>query len=233
MTKIVVNHLTKMKHPHICVAGLDVKSNEQVRPVLQNGQLDTSMLSDNGGPFALGAVVSLGEVTDIASPPEVEDRSFAVTAATLRAQLSGSEFWKAIDAVAQDDLTAICGEELVETSRSFSTPAGQGSHSLGCYRPATIPTVGTDTYGKKVSVYAYMQLGGQIKKIPITDIRLVDTSFEVSTAKVQRLEKLVKAAPDILFSVGLSRPFAKSGSTEKRHWLQINNVFVSQAPLWK
>jgi hypothetical protein len=221
-----------MRPPHICVAGLDVTTHDHIRPVLHKAQLDTALLAANGGPFALGAIVDLGPLVDVSSPPEVEDRRFDRDTAKRTTQLTGAAFWKEIDAAADDDLNEIFGEQFEETSRSFSTPEGEGSHSLGCYRPSQTPNIGMDTYGTKVSVYAYMPWGNQVKKIPITDLRLVDANFTVSPARVQSLQKLVSAASDVLFSVGLSRPFAKSGSDEKRHWMQINNVFPKQNPLW-
>jgi hypothetical protein len=61
--RIVVNHVTRMSSPRICVAGIDPETIEHVRPTTPPTDLITrSLLREEGGPFGMGAVVDLGAV---------------------------------------------------------------------------------------------------------------------------------------------------------------------------
>ncbi len=73
--RIVVNHLTRMRAASICVAGIDLDTGRHVRPITRGG-LTRDHLHENGGPFALGAIVELGATTPNPNPPEVEDHWF-------------------------------------------------------------------------------------------------------------------------------------------------------------
>jgi hypothetical protein len=73
--EIAVVHLTRMRAPCICVAGLD-RDGRHIRPVPRHGRLTEDDLAAAGGPFAIGAVVDLGATRPCPSPPEVEDHLF-------------------------------------------------------------------------------------------------------------------------------------------------------------
>jgi hypothetical protein len=47
--RVVVNHLTRMSSPYVCVTGVD-KSGAHIRPVLAAGQLDRTLLLSEGEP---------------------------------------------------------------------------------------------------------------------------------------------------------------------------------------
>ena len=109
--EIVVTHLTRMRAPRICVAGLDIDTDAQIRPVKRHGRLDIDDLLENGGVFAVGEHVDLGPVIDVGSPPEVEDREYR--GATSRGQLSAEDFWNDLERTAASTLEEIFGEDLV------------------------------------------------------------------------------------------------------------------------
>lgn len=67
---LTVTHLTRMRPPNICAAGLC--DGVGVRPVLA-GQLHKRLLRSQGGPFAIGAMVDLGAVKHVGTAPEYED----------------------------------------------------------------------------------------------------------------------------------------------------------------
>ena|ERR1700742_1435293 len=91
--QIIINHLTRMSAPRICVAGVDSQSFEHVRPTTPPTDLITrNLLLENGGPFGVGAVVDLG--TTIARPnaPEVEDYEFVAVRARLVEHLADDDY---------------------------------------------------------------------------------------------------------------------------------------------
>ena len=72
--KVVINHVTRMKTPRICVAGFDPLGLEHVRPTTsRDDPLERDLLREEGGAFGMGAVVELGEVVPDPSPPEIEE----------------------------------------------------------------------------------------------------------------------------------------------------------------
>jgi hypothetical protein len=72
--RIVVNHVTRMTAPRICVAGVDPKALEDVRPTTTaNNPITRELPREEGGPFGIGAVVELGSTQRVSTPPETED----------------------------------------------------------------------------------------------------------------------------------------------------------------
>jgi hypothetical protein len=46
------------------------------------------------------------------------------------------------------------------------------------------------------------------------------------------VQRRIKAGVEVILSVGLTRPWRKQGDTAERHWLQVNNIHLRDAPLW-
>jgi len=129
--RIVVNHLTRMRGDHICVAGLDLDTRGPVRPV-SAAALTQKMLKRHGGVFDIAEVVDLGEVRRVGEAPEVEDHRFDL--ANLRAvgPMPMGEFWALLSEVARPTLAEIFGEDLERRGHTYATEAGRGIASLGC-----------------------------------------------------------------------------------------------------
>src|SRR5262245_2299595 len=117
--QIVVNHLTRMTAPRICVAGIEPDSRGHVRPTTPaNDPIERRLLNEDGGPFGIGTLVDLGEVRANPSRPESEDHLFATASATDVRQLEPDEYWQLLDEVAEDDLESIFGPDLERRGRS-------------------------------------------------------------------------------------------------------------------
>jgi len=43
----------------------------------------------------------------------------------------------------------------------------------------------------------------------------------------------IERGPEMILSVGLTRPFAPSSESEEVHWLQVNNVHFEDDPVWQ
>ena len=50
---------------------------------------------------------------------------------------------------------------------------------------------------------------------------------------VRRVMDRLAAGEGVVLSVGLSRPFQKSGDAVPKHWLQVNNIHLESEPLWR
>src|SRR4051794_6475061 len=99
--RIVVNHLTRMATPRICVAGIDPETGRHIRPTApSNEPIDRRLLDEEGGPFGIGTLVELGDVRTTPSQPESEDHLFATAAAAAARQLEPNEYLQILDDVA-------------------------------------------------------------------------------------------------------------------------------------
>jgi hypothetical protein len=225
--RIVVSHLTRMRAPQICVAGL-TRDAKHVRPVPLEGQLNRGHLLESGGMFALGAVIELGEVEDVGLPPEREDRMFSLQAARHEFPLAPEKFWRHNVRSAKADLVEIFGPELTPVGQTMTVPLGKGQASLGCLTPAVRPRFYVDERGKARARLVHC---GTTLSVPVTDIRLYDNQHE--TVCTDRLKWLnASTARGCLLSLGLGRPFKADWRPLEEHWLQVNNIHPKQDPLW-
>jgi len=108
--RIVVNHLTRMRHGQSCVAGLNLANGQHVRP-LPRTELLYRDLAAHGGLFEIGAVLDLGGTKFIGKPPEVEDHEFWRKNARPVDDLPSAKFWSLLKADAKPTLIDIFGPD--------------------------------------------------------------------------------------------------------------------------
>lgn len=225
--EIVVNHLTRMRGGFVCVAGLG-RNRLHVRPVLENGRLRKELVADYGGPFAIGAVVDLGETVPRPSAPEIEDHVFDPDLSRHVRVADESKLWGVLDDLAASSLTEIFGDVLVRDGRTASMPAGAGAASLGIYRPAGRPRLERGN-GQLRMIVRDPELGKL--SLPVTDLRLYDIEGDaVAPRRVDLLEDRLRRR-DLLLAVGVSRAWQRDGD-EPKHWLQVNNVHLDDNLFW-
>ncbi len=230
---ITVSHLTRMRPPYICAAGLHDKY--AVRAVTA-GQLHKRLLCSNGGPFAIGAVVDLGVVKDVGSPPELEDCSFNPAFAKFVAMEDAGTFWRRLKQVAQPTLDSIFGDDLVKRGRwSCAVNRGCGVASLGCLQVFGIPKIsirgldpGLMRAGLRLAItdpfLGKLDLG-------ITDVRFFKDDFiTVNETVVESTQARIDSGVRLLLSVGLTR--ATVPPENPVHWLQVNNIHLEDNPAW-
>ena len=138
--KIVINHLTRMRSPFICVAGVELRTGTHVRPVVAGKQLHNDLLVRHGGPFEMAARIELPTVTPVPHPPEVEDHLFTSNEAELEGYLPPDRFWELLNRIARPKLAQIFGPALTKRgAQAAAVDIGKGSASLGCLVPARPP----------------------------------------------------------------------------------------------
>ncbi|MBX7096439.1 MAG: hypothetical protein K1X89_01890 [Myxococcaceae bacterium] len=229
--KIVVNHLTRMAPGYICVAGIDPATERHVRPVLLGARLTRALLKNEGGPFSLGAVVDLGDVEPNGSAPEVEDHLFEAPNAKSTSAMKPSAFWKLLKSVAAPNLKAIFGKALKPNSSSMAVDLGEGTASLGCFHPSGSVSIEIDS--RYDSVKLRFKDGGTELLVGVTDLRLFEKDQKTPNRKaIDNINRRLRAGVPCILSVGLSRAFVKKYDTEKRHYLQVNNLHLEDDPCW-
>lgn len=228
--RIAVNHLTRMRAPYVCVAGVD-ESGRSIRPVLLNERLPRSLLVSEGGPFRLGAVVDLGDPQPKPVAPEVEDVVFNPLPTQVVGHLDDDEFRGLLEEGAQDSLRSVFGPAIVaKSSTAAAVPQHTGTASLGVLRINEAKLTVQSSFGKPdIRVhFTDRDFGGLA--IKVTDLRLWEA--DQVTPATEEIERIQNALDDCFLAVGLSRAFSVSSYEGVWHWLQINNVFPSGNPLW-
>ena len=230
---VTITHLTRMRPPYICAAGLQGRI--AVRPVIA-GQLHKKLLRSNGGLFEIGAVVDLGPVQHVGTAPEHEDHRFNPTRAKYLGRAAAETFWRDMKAIAQPSVEPIFGEDLTKRgSWSCGVDQGRGRASLGClqvYGGVDLFVRGLDPQllrsgprlALKDPILGKLDLG-------ITDVRFFEEDFiTVKDKVVESVRARIHAGVGLLLSVGLTR--ATVPADKPLHWLQVNNLHLEDAPLW-
>lgn len=216
---MVINHLTRMRSGHICVAGL--QDGQHIRPIRPHGHWSRRHLAPPFG-FAVGAEVTLGATQPAGSAPEVEDvRVQTEASVTSVRRLRDDEFWDLLNAAAVNSTSAIFGGTITRgRGGSAFVPLGQGIASLGCLRASAAELI---IGGDRVRVeMADPELG--TLNLSLTDLRICDADHRPVRARAVTVAKRLAMGGDVILSVGLSRPFAPAGGDAACHWLQINNI---------
>ncbi len=226
--QIVINHLTKMQPGYICVAGIDMDDEEHLRPTLGR-RLEDTMAERHGGVFAIGEIVDLGKATYVGTPPEVEDHRFDPDKLEYVDTMSPPKFWKLLSAVSRGSLEDIFGPNLEQCGNSYAIPEGKGAASLGCLIPKERPTIYVDPWNK---LSILLENKGFTARIKVNDLRMHKrdgtVNQRVANAAISRLDNGEK----IILSVGLARAFTAYNDTQRRHWLQVNNIHFATDPMW-
>lgn len=234
--EIVVNHLTRMQPGYICVAGVNLENKEHVRPVLSGARLSKDLLSRNGGPFDIAAIVDPGTTKGAGSKPEVEDCLFDPSKARFVKNLGAEKFWKLLTELAQLKLSIIFGNELKSRGpKSIAVDVGRGKASLGCLGLVAH----SDLYlrpraGKPDQIRIRVSDGEFDLDLGVTDIRLYEDDHVTPNSNVVRgIAKCLVNRRGVVLSVGLTRPFSSSPDFPAVHWLQVNNIHLEDDPTWR
>lgn len=228
--RIVVNHLTRMRAPRICVAGFEPDSPGHVRPTsCRDRPLTREHLAESGGVFELGAIVELGPVRPTPSPPETEDHLFSPERAQVIGRLEPDDYLAEIDARCDRDLENVFGPALQRREWKYAIDEGEGERSLGCLHLRRRPDIEVDRFGKP-----QLRLNEQTKPayLSVTDIRLVEPDHTtVRAAAVEDVRRRMRRGVGVRLMLGVARPFQARGDNRLRHWLQVNGICLDDRPL--
>ena len=188
LMRITVNHLTRMKRPYVCVAGVD-QSGRSIRPVLASEQLPRSLLVSQGGPFRLGSVVEIGDPQPKPDVPEVEDVVFNPGRTRVVQHLDADEFRDLLNDAAEDSLRSIFGPAIVRKSETAAAVLEHtGTASLGVLRTNDANLTVQTSFGKPdVRVHFSDPALGALA-IKVTDLRLWEV--DQVTPAAEQIERI-------------------------------------------
>ncbi len=227
--QIVVNHLTRMGAPRICVAGIALATGEHVRPTTSKTDLITrELLRTNGGPLGVGAVVDPGPVTPAGNPPEVEDHRFATTALGHVRDMPGDEYLEVLEGVACASLEAAFGPALkAMPNDKWAIEVGEGTASLAVLKPRGQVRLRTD-FGKPRLTLSYPDDAAHLS---VGDVRFYEADHSTIEDRVYNdVRARLSIGVDAYVMLGLSRPFEGSADHEM-HWLQVNGICLVDRPV--
>ena len=220
-----------MEKPYVCVAGIR-SDGLHVRPVLESGRLGRDLLCSRGGPFALGAVVDLGSARPRPVVPEVEDVVCSLSRVRSEQMLKGVTFGNLLKRSAKASLSEIFGDDLLRMSRTATAvPKGAGIASLGVLQVrGRVSLFSTLSFEKPQIRCTFADQGLGELSLKVTDLRLWEVDHK--TPVLSRLKALESRLSDCLVAVGLGRAYRVPAYPGSWHWLQINNIYPLEDPLW-
>ncbi|MGB0384503.1 MAG: dual OB domain-containing protein [Ardenticatenaceae bacterium] len=228
--KIIVNHLTRMKPGYFCVAGVDLKTRQHVRPVMAH-RLRTPLLARYGGIFDMGAVILLRKTWYVGRPPEIEDHRFDAQRAHRIRDMAPDEFWGLLCEVSDSSLSNIFGDELKQGNLVCTVEKGRGLASLGSLYLPTAPQLWLDAYNR---IRVYIDDGTYRAQVGLTDLRFYEPDHQTPRLDVlEHVKQKIASGVPVILSVGLTRPWQKSRNALAKHWLQANNIHLQDDPTWQ
>lgn len=226
--QIAITHLTRMGHPHICAAGVD-RQWRHWRPVSaprESGdgwKLDQGWLRSQGGLLEVGAVIDFGDVQPTTG---TEDVVVDYQQAKFVKYLYLAHFVRILDRLAQDSLGSIFGPELERlSSTAAAVPEGEGEVSLGVLR---LKGAELQVHGDSEIRLMFEDTDFGEMALKVTDLRL----WEVYKPRLDRVNRIQAEMGECLAAVGLTGAFVSSSYPGPRHWLQVNNIYLRENPLW-
>jgi hypothetical protein len=229
--RIVVNHVTRMGAPRICVAGIDPKTNAHVRPTTTPSDLITrDLLRTEGGPFGMGAVVDIGDAIPVPSAPETEDHRFRTAEARHVEDLSGDEFLALLEKVSAGGLLNAFGPELEPVGWKYATEAGCGACSLAVLGAQRRPVLSVDDRFGRLQI-RFNDLDRPVY-LPVTDVRF----YEEDQATIRKdivgdVSGRIRRGVEVFLMLGLAHAYRAPSDDRERHWLQLNGLCLADNPV--
>lgn len=232
--RIVVNHLTRMRAPRICVAGIEPETLQHVRPTTPAyDPITRRLLREEGGVFGVfgvGSVVDLGTTRPEPTPPESEDHRFQTNRARYVEDLGGAEFVALLEAVAAPNLEEAFGTALQRVRWKYAVEPGHGDRSLGVVKARRRPKLEID------SRFGNLQLRFDDPDPPtylrVTDVRFYEPDHTtIRQAVVGDVAKRLRSGIETFLMLGLGRAHQASNDDRERHWLQLNGLVLVDRPV--
>jgi putative nucleic acid modification protein with dual OB domain len=227
--EILVNHLTRMSAPRICIAGIDTANQVHVRPITPPTDLLTrALLTEQGGPLAAGAVIDIGRSIPVGSPPETEDHRISSAELELVRMVDGETYLDALAGMAKPDLETAFGPDLERHDWKYTVDVGEGEGSLAVVEAHSRPDLTVDDYGKLTLRFNDPERPAYLS---VTDVRFFGPDHKtVKDELVVDVRRRLRRGVRVFVMFGLSRPWAPDGE-EERHWLQANSLCLEDRPI--
>ncbi len=231
--RIVVNHVTRMAFPRVCVAGIDPQTYDHLRPTTHKGdRITRKHLRESGGPFGVGALVELGSVSPAPSPPEMEDHGFSTRNARHVEDLGDDEFLQMLSRTSAPDLESAFGSALERLKWKYAIDVGCGERSLAVIRAQQRPQLKLDSFEGKDKLQLRFNDVEPQAYVPITDVRFYEQDQRtVKRDLVENAARRLKRGVGAFLMFGVAHAFEAPNDDRERHWLQLNGLCLVDKPV--
>jgi hypothetical protein len=222
--RIIVNHVTRMTSPRICVAGVHVETFDHIRPTTPATDLITRrLLRENGGPFGVGALVDLGRVKAEPNAPETEDHGFVTANARRIEDITDDEYLAVLREVSAATLGDAFGPDLeCVNHRKYAIEAGHGTRSLAVVQLRGSPQLHSNAWGK---LLVELNDPDAPCSLSMTDVRFYENDQKTIKDDVMNdVNSRLSAGVDAFLMLGLARAFVAQGYDRRLHFLQANGL---------
>jgi hypothetical protein len=228
--QLVFNHITRMRAPRICIAGIDPENHRHVRPTTPPTDLiKRVLLREELGPIAMGALVDIGPVTPEPSPPESEDHAFQTGNVEYVRDLEDQEFLDLLDEVRDADIQIAFGPELENVRSGYAAEAGSGERSLAVVRASESPTLIVDGYGK---LRLHVRDLDPAPNLSVADVRFYEADHKtIRRDVVKDVNARIEDGVGSLLMLGLAHATQMPWDDRERHWLQLNGLVLEDRPV--
>jgi len=227
--RVFVNHLTRMAEDRICVAGIEAGGERDVRPITRRQDpLTRGLLKENGGPFALGALVDIRDARPTPTHPETEDHWVWLDRLRAVGQLSPEQYLDLIDAHCEETLEGVFGSALQRHGWTYAVDEGDGDASLGCLRPRRRPRLEVNDRGR---LRLRLAEADAAAFLAVTDLRFFEADGDIRRELVEAVAARMRRGVPVRVMVGLGRAWAKEDGDQRHHWLQVNGICLEDRPL--
>lgn len=227
--QIVVNHVTRMRSPRICVAGIAQDALTHVRPTTPpEAPILRSLLRSEGGPFGPGALVDLGAVAPAGQCPEVEDHLVDMAQAQHVEDLSDERYLNVLESVKHRSIATAFGTDLREIrSRKFAVPLGRGQCSL-----AVLQVKPPRLYIAWEKLFLDItDSDGVTAQLRVTDARFYEPDqMTIRTDLVRDIRRRLARKVHTYAMLGLAHAIHDDDGGDV-HWLQCNGVCLADHPV--
>lgn len=221
--QIVLVDITAMAAPNACIAGIDLKSGATVR-VGEPQPTEKFVATAKLRPFD---VIEIDYTFDRKSvSPHVEDAEWMPRSFKHKGAMDVPRVGALLEAAAYPSIVEAFGAPaMAGTNGNHGWAPGAGTRSLATVRARSL-RIELDRQNR-IRASLTDGDGREWAGIPFQDLRVRDHSASCADCADGHLGRIEDefARQDCLVRVGLTRPYAASG-TEPLCWLQVTNVIV-------
>lgn len=218
--RIIITDLTKFnKKDIVCIAGINPKTNECIRPRPYIAKKDCQKRN-----ILPGAIIE-GEFTSYPyTAPHTEDRNRSLL--TFRGPCSSEEFKHLLKNTSVDSVEEGFRIQFTDGQKYIphDTPPNVSIITLPLH-PDNLYIV-EDRY-KKIRVNFTDQSGGSFRFLPITDLGFFEyAERNLTDDNLYELNNFIHTQQELYLRLGLSRLYKNEKDGRSGFWLQVNGIYT-------
>ncbi len=226
--EILITDLTYM-HGGVCIAGINIDTLENIRPVLKSGQIQKDFVDRNN--IYPGALIRFNFLYKKSNPPHIEDYVFEPSKVEFIKYLTQADWTNILNSCAFLSLATAFNNLIIDKK---AIAPGAKTSSLAVIKVDSIKINFFDSdKGALLPFRARVSFrsDGETYHLPITDMQFIDYCINRFNSGIPRdklkkdLEEFINDSEYIYLRIGLTRPFKKAEDADELCYLQVNGIY--------